>query len=78
LWNKFEKRDIYEFLTGEKDTVAEFCSNWLTFSASPKVTIDSDKIAARLTPVQANPQVQATIRGFTAFAPASPSRTLRD
>ncbi len=56
----------------------EFCSNWLTFSASPKVTIDSDKIAARLTPVQAHPQVQATIRGFSASALASPSRTLRE
>ncbi len=78
LWNKFEKSDIYEFLTGENDTVPEFCSNWLTFSASPKVTIDSYKIAARLTPVQAHPQVQATIRSFSASAPASPSRTLRD
>ncbi len=75
LWNKFEKSDIYEFLSGEKDTVPGFCSNWFTFSASPKVTIDYEKIAARL---QAHPQVQATIRGFSASAPASPSRTLRD
>jgi hypothetical protein len=75
LRNKFEKSDI---LTGEKDTVPEFCSNWLTFSASPKVAIDSYKIAARLSPVQAHPQVQATIRSFSASSPASPSRTLRD
>jgi hypothetical protein len=67
-----EKSYIYEFLTGEKDTVPEFCSNWLTFSASPKVTIDTDKIAARLKPIQ-NPQVQATIRSFSASAPSSPS-----
>jgi hypothetical protein len=36
LWNLFEKNDIYEFLTGEKDTMAEFCHNWLTFQPSPK------------------------------------------
>jgi hypothetical protein len=77
LWNKFKKSDIYEFLTGQRDTVPEFCNNWLTFSASPKVTINVDKIAARLTPV-ANPQVQVTLRSFSAFAPSSPSRTLRD
>jgi hypothetical protein len=39
LWNKFEKSDIYKFLTGEKDTVPEFCSNSLAFSATPKVTL---------------------------------------
>ncbi len=27
LWNLFVKSDIYEFLTGEKDTVPEFCHN---------------------------------------------------
>jgi hypothetical protein len=78
LWNKFEKSDIYEFLTGERDTVPEFCNNWLTFSASPKVMIDAEKIAARLTPVPSHPLVQATFRSFSASAPASPSRTLRD
>jgi len=49
LWKKFGTSDIYKFLTGKRDTVPEFCSNWLTFSASPKVTIDSEKIAANLT-----------------------------
>ncbi len=39
LWTKFGTTEIYEFLTGEKDTVPEFCNNWLAFSASPKVTI---------------------------------------
>jgi hypothetical protein len=77
LWNKFEKSDIYEFLTGERDTVPEFCNNWLTFSASPKVTIDTERIAAHLTPVQ-NPQVPASIRSFSASVPSSPLRTLRD
>jgi hypothetical protein len=77
LWNKFKKSDIYEFLTGERDTVPEFCNNWLTFAASPKVTINTERIAARLTPVQ-NPQVQASIRSFSASVPSSPLRTLRD
>jgi hypothetical protein len=51
LWNNFEKSDIYKFLTGERDTVPEFCNNWLTFSAKPKVNINIERIAARLTPV---------------------------
>jgi hypothetical protein len=45
LWNKFEKSDIYEFLTGEKDTVPEFCNNWLSFSAKPTVNIDTSRIS---------------------------------
>jgi hypothetical protein len=51
LWTKFETSDIYQFLTGETNTVPEFCHNWLTFSAKPKVNIDIDKIAQRLTPL---------------------------
>jgi hypothetical protein len=78
LCNKFEKSDIYKFLISEKDTVPEFCSNWLTFSATPKVTIDTDKIAARLTPVPQHRQLQAAIRGYSGSAPTPPSRTLRD
>jgi hypothetical protein len=77
LWNDFEKSEIYEFLTGEKDTVAEFCSNWHTFSAKPKVNIDIGKIAAKITPVHVPPQ-QPAIRGFSASAPSSPLRSLRD
>ena len=30
LWNSFEKADIYEFLTGEKDTIPEFQFNWFS------------------------------------------------
>jgi hypothetical protein len=73
-----KKSDIYKFLTGEKDTVPEFCSNWLTFSATPKVTTDTDKIAARLTPVPQHRQLQAAVRGYSASAPTSPSRKLHD
>ncbi len=40
LWNLFEKSDIYEFLTGETDTTPEFCHNWITCSAKPKVEFD--------------------------------------
>ena len=40
LWNLFENSDIYEFLTGEKDTIPEFRHNWITCSAKPKVTFD--------------------------------------
>jgi hypothetical protein len=48
LWTKFETSDIYQFLTSETNTVPEFCHNWLTFSAKPKVNIDIDKIAQSL------------------------------
>jgi len=40
LWNLFEKSDIYEFLTGETDTIPEFRHNWITCSAKPKVKFD--------------------------------------
>jgi hypothetical protein len=40
LWNLFEKSDIYEFLTGEKDTVPEFRHSYVGFTAKPKVNID--------------------------------------
>jgi len=40
LWTKFETSDIYQFLTGDSNTVPEFCHNWLTFSAKPKVNIN--------------------------------------
>ncbi len=63
LWNKFKTSDIYEFLTGESDTVPEFCHNWFSFSATPKVNIDTSKIAQTLTPIpfhQLPPAVQRT------------------
>jgi hypothetical protein len=48
LWNKFETSDIYEFLTGESDTVPELCNNWLTFSANPKVNFDTTKNCSKV------------------------------
>jgi hypothetical protein len=36
LWNLFEKSDIYEFLTGEKDTIPEFRYNWITCRCQTK------------------------------------------
>jgi len=75
LWTKFETSDIYEFLTGESDTVPEFCNNWLTFSAKPKVNIDTSKIAQTLTPIpfhQLPPAVQRTLS-----APSPTTHNLR-
>jgi hypothetical protein len=40
LWNLFEKRDIYKFLTGERDTEPEFRHNYVGFTAKPKVNVD--------------------------------------
>ncbi len=36
LWSLFEKSDIFEFLTGQTDTVPQF----VTFGATPRVNID--------------------------------------
>jgi hypothetical protein len=36
FWNS----EIYEFLTGEKDTIPEFWHDWITCSAKPTVTFD--------------------------------------
>jgi hypothetical protein len=44
LWLLFENSDIYEFLTGQKDTVPEF-ENFLTFAAKPSVKINIQNIA---------------------------------
>jgi hypothetical protein len=50
LWSLFEKSDIFEFLTGQKDTVPQF-ENFLTFGATPKVNINIQKIAQNLHPI---------------------------
>jgi hypothetical protein len=49
LWSLFENSDIYEFLTGQKDTVPEF-ENYLTFSVNPSVKINIQRIAQNLHP----------------------------
>ncbi len=78
MWNLFEKSDIYEFLTGEKDTVPEFCHNWLTFSAKPTVTINTSKIAETLVPIPQHQLLKRVTKGYSASAPSSPSRALRE
>jgi hypothetical protein len=50
LWSLFEKSDIFEFLTGQKDTVPQF-ENFLTFGATPTVNIDIQRIAQNLHPI---------------------------
>jgi hypothetical protein len=56
--------------------VPEFCHNWLTFSAKPKVNIDINKIAQSLTPIpvdQLPPAIQRTLS-----APTPPTHNLRE
>ncbi len=65
LWKLFEKSEIYEFLSGEKDTVPEFCHNFLTFSAKPKVNINISKIAERRVPIPPHQVPQAIQRSFS-------------
>ena len=50
LWSLFEKSDIFEFLTGQKDTVPQF-ENFYTFAATPKVNINIQRIAQNLHPI---------------------------
>ncbi len=50
LWSLFEKSDIFEFLTGQTDTVPQF-ENYFTFSATPKVNIDIKRIAQNWHPI---------------------------
>jgi hypothetical protein len=70
LWNLFEKSDIYEFLTGQKDTVPDF-ENFLTFSATPKVNINISKIAEKLVPIPPHQVPEAIQRALSAPSPTS-------
>ncbi len=40
LWNSFSNEDIYEFLTGEKDTLPEFQFDWIV--TDPKLRLPND------------------------------------
>ena len=50
LWSLLEKSDIFEFLTGQTDTVPQF-ENYFTFGATPRVNINIQKIAQNLHPI---------------------------
>jgi hypothetical protein len=75
LWSLFEKSDIFEFLTGQKDTVPQF-ENFLTFGATPKVNIDIQRIAQNLHPILPT-QTQGAIQR-TLSAPTQVSHFLRE
>jgi hypothetical protein len=51
LWNSFEKADIYEFLTGEKDTIPEFQFNWYSPEAPVVHLVPSQQPATPPAPV---------------------------
>ena len=68
---QIRKSDIYEFLTGEEDTVPEFCNNWLSFSATPKVNIDTARIAQSLTPIPFHHLPPAIQRAISAPSPVT-------
>jgi len=58
LWNSFEKADIYEFLTGEKDTIPEFQLNWISPEA-PAIRQVPSTVQAQ--PPAAPPPVQPAL-----------------
>jgi hypothetical protein len=51
--------------------VPEFCNNWLTFSAKPKVNIDTTKIAQTLTPIPFHQLPTAVQRSLSAPSPTN-------
>ncbi len=53
LWSLFEKSDIFEFLTGQKDTVPQF-ENFYAFGATSKVNINIQRMLKTCT--QSYPQ----------------------
>jgi hypothetical protein len=75
LWSLFEKSDIFEFLTGQKDTVPQF-ENFLTFGATPKVNIDIQRIAQNLHPILPTQHQGAVQRALS--APTQVSHFLRE
>jgi hypothetical protein len=70
LWSLFENSDIYEFFTGQKDTVPEF-KNVLTFSANPSVKINIQRIAQNLHPIYPTPQQGPIQRALSAPSPVT-------
>ena len=53
LWNSYDNRDIYEFLTGEKDTHPEFRFDWIV--TDPKLRLPDDWRDSVLPQPQAKP-----------------------
>ncbi len=70
LWSLFETSDIFEFLTGQKDTAPEF-EKFLTFAVKPSVNIDTSKIAQSLTPIPFHQLPTAVQRAVSAPSPTS-------
>jgi hypothetical protein len=83
LWSKFDKSEIYKFITGEKDTLPEFQYNWiepcqLAAHLSPellrtlhdlKPPVDQNKVPAPPPPA---PPVQQHIQAAPQHAPVHP------
>ena len=67
LWNSFEKADIYEFLTGEPDTIPEFQFNWFS-PESPALRVVPGALATAAT--QPRPPAAAQLPAQP--APAQP------
>ena len=60
LWNSYDNRDIYEFLTGEKDTHPEFRFDWIV--TEPKLRLPDGWKDFILPPAQPKqPQAQAPL-----------------
>jgi hypothetical protein len=54
LWNTYDNRDIYEFLTGEKDTHPEFRFDWIV--TDPKIRLPNNWQNFLLPQPEAQPQ----------------------
>jgi hypothetical protein len=70
LWSLFKNSDIYEFLTGQKDTVPEL-RNYLMFAAKPSVKIYVQNIAQTVHPINTNHQQGQIQRTLSAPSPVT-------
>jgi hypothetical protein len=80
LWNSFEKADIYEFLTGEKDCIPEFQFNWISPKAPairrvlPQRALPQPQPAAPLPAAQQAPPVPPAVPAPAALPEALPQQ----
>jgi hypothetical protein len=54
LWQLFEKSDIYEFVTSEKDTIPEFRHDYVGFAPQPCINFNTQAFFQNLQPGNPN------------------------
>jgi len=94
LWNSYDNADIYEFLTGEKDTLPEFQFDWITTEptlrfpenwkdfiipqSQDKQPQQPQQVQAQQVQPQQPPQVQPQLNQPSLSPPTPPAATACD